>query len=82
MKPPSRDSDAWVRFARANDLDSWIGFLLDALEPLAILGAQAVYMIGPVVGLRESTTRSLGHVLEDRQEREALRRRLTADPHD
>jgi len=82
MEPPSKESDAWVRFARANDFDSWLGFLLDALEPLALLGAQAVYMIGPVLGLRASTTRSLGHVLEDRQERDALRRRLTAEHRD
>ena len=82
MKPPSRESDAWVRFAQANDLDSWVDFLFDALEPLAVLGAQVVYMIGPVLGLRGSTTRTLGHVLEDRQERDALRRRLTADRRD
>jgi hypothetical protein len=76
------DLDAWVVFARRYRLESWAAFALDALEPFAVLGAQALHIAGPVLGLGRSTTASLGHVLEDGRARRELRSRLAADPPD
>ncbi len=78
MRPPSTDLDAWITFARQRQLNSWLAFALEALEPLAPLAAQALYLIEPVVGSR-SATRSLAAALEDDEARQDLRRRLMAD---
>lgn len=79
MRPGSMNLDAWVLFARRYGLESWAALALDALEPLAPLGAQAVYTFGPLLGLRRATTLSLGQVLETETEWEALRERLLGD---
>lgn len=74
------DLDAWVVFARRYRLESWAAFALDALDPLAPLGAQVLHLVGPVLGIGRSTTASLGRVLEDSRARQDLRDRLAADP--
>lgn len=79
MRPGSMDLDAWVLFARRYGLESWAVFALDALEPLAPLGAQTIYALGPVLGLERTATHSLARMLDDDQERAALRRRLIGD---
>jgi hypothetical protein len=73
------DFDAWVLFARRYGLESWAVFALDAFEPLAPLGAQTIYALGPVMGLGRSATHSLARMLEDDQARDSLRRRLMSD---
>ncbi len=78
MRPPSKDLDAWIHFARQRQLNSWFAFALEALEPLAPLAAQALYLIEPVLG-PQSATRSLAAALEDDEARQDLRRRLMAD---
>ena len=78
MRPPSTDLDAWIIFARQRRLNAWLAFVLEALDPLAPLAAQALYLIEPVFGLR-SETRSLARALEDDESRQDLRRRLMAD---
>ncbi len=80
MRPPSTDLDAWIGFARQRRLDSWLAFALEALDPLAPLAAQMLYLIEPVLGARKAT-RSLAGALEDEAARQELRRRLTADRH-
>ena len=54
--------------------------MLESFEPLAPVGAQMLYLIEPVLGLRRSTTRRLARALEDDEARSALRHRLTEDP--
>jgi len=80
MRPPSIDLDAWITFARRQRLAGWAAFLLESFEPLSPLGAQMLYLIEPVLGLRRSTTRRLARALEDDETRTALRRQLTEDP--
>ena len=79
MRPPSIDLDAWITFARRQRLAGWAAFLLESFEPLASVGAQMLYLIEPVLGLRRSTTRRLARALEDEEARAALRRQLTED---
>ena len=80
MRPPSTDLDAWITFARRQRLAGWAAFLIESLEPLAVVGAQMLYLIEPVAGLSRSTTRGLAQALEDDEARAALRRHLTEDP--
>jgi hypothetical protein len=79
MRPPSIDLDAWITFARRQRLAGWAAFLIESLEPLAPVGAQMLYLIEPVLGLKRSTTRDWARALEDDEARTALRRRLTED---
>lgn len=79
MRPPSIDLDAWITFARRQRLAGWAAFLIESFEPLAPVGAQMLYLIEPVLGLRRSTTRRLARALEDDEARAALRRQLTED---
>ena len=80
MRPPSTDLDAWITFARRQRLAGWAAFLLESLEPLALVGAQLLYLVEPVLGLKRSTIHQLGHALEDDLAREELQRRLTGEP--
>jgi hypothetical protein len=78
MKPPSKEVDVWVDFARRYRLDSWTAFALETFDPLAPVAAQMLYLIEPVLGPR-SGARVLARVLEDGRAREDLRRRLEAE---
>jgi len=61
---------------REHDLHEWIGVLLSAARPLAVLGAQAAYILEPLVGGRNGWLRDFAILLEDPHELDALLDRL------
>jgi hypothetical protein len=69
--------DAWVLFARRHGLGAWAALWLEWLEPLSLLGAQASYLIEPLLG--RSTGRALRRLLEDDERRAQLQQRLRDD---
>jgi hypothetical protein len=81
MRPPSIELDAWISFARRHRLAGWAAFFVESLDPLASLGAQALYLIEPIAGGR-SRTRAAAEALEDDEARRALSRRLAEDERD
>jgi hypothetical protein len=80
MRPPSIDLDAWITLARRQRLAGWAAFLVESFEPLAPVGAQLLYVMEPVLGLKRATTRGWAKALEDDEVRAALRQGLTEDP--
>jgi len=82
MRPPSTDSDAWIGFARRQGLAHWAAFLLESLEPLSVVGAQALHLLQPILGLGRETSHALGVFLEDDRARRDVVHRLTVSASD
>ncbi len=68
----------WAEFLRRHGLEDATTWLLEAAGPLAVIGAQALYIGGPLFrpALTEPQCNALGHLLEDREESQAFIRYL------
>ncbi len=64
----------WAKFLHRWGLEEVVAALLEALGPLTLVGAQAVYFSQPFLGalLPDRQIAALAQVLEDRQETEAF----------
>ena len=77
---PRAETTASARVAarwRRLGLAPWAAAVLDALEPLALVGAQVGYMLEPVFG--GEAMRDMASVLEDPEQRADLSDRLHLD---
>jgi hypothetical protein len=61
---------AWAEFLRRRGLDGLAAFALEAAGPLTVLGAQALYLTGPLLrpAFSDNQRDALADLLEDRQE--------------
>ena len=63
----------WAESLRRFKLDGLVSWLLEAGAPLAILGAQAIYISQPFLsGKQASAWSSLAHMLEEDKETQAF----------
>lgn len=64
----------WARYLHRWGLRAFVASFLEALGPVTILGAQALYIGQPLLGSFFPTThlQALAHVLEDTDERRAF----------
>ncbi|HEX9012318.1 MAG TPA: hypothetical protein VF813_02335 [Anaerolineaceae bacterium] len=62
---------AWARFLQQHGLAGFTASLIESAGPLALIGAQALYLGQPLVGRpgQEDGIRDLAEMLEDRDER-------------
>lgn len=77
---PMQSQTAWSHWAeslRRLKLDGLVAWLLEAGAPLAMLGAQAVYMSQPFLGGKQLNT--LAHMLEEEEETRAFARYLRGE---
>ena len=61
---------AWAEFLHLHGLDSLVAFVLEAAGPLTVLGAQALYLGGPLLrpAITDVQRDALADLLEDRTE--------------
>ena len=61
---------AWAGFLRHHGLENLVAWALEAAGPLTLLGAQALYIGGPLLrpALTDSQRDALAGLLEDRDE--------------
>ncbi len=65
MKPEPETSREFLQRLRASGLDEPLAMLLEALGPLALVGAQAAYLLEPLIGGRDGVLGEIGRMLED-----------------
>jgi hypothetical protein len=60
----------WAEFLHRHGLENLVAWVLEAAGPLALLGAQALYMGGPLLrpALTDLQRDALADLLEDREE--------------
>ena len=69
--PESRSAwPGWAEFLRSHGLENLVAWALEAAGPLTVLGAQAVYLGGPLLrpALTDMQRDALVDLLEDRDE--------------
>ncbi len=71
-----KDWQAWVRTLRRYQLDSLVGWLIDAGRPFAFLSAQIMYMATPFVG---GAAARVGQLLESDEDSRDFARLLASD---
>lgn len=76
MQPRSEWSE-WAESLRRFKLDGFAAWLLEAGDPLTVLGAQAVYMSQPFIGGKKLD--SLAHMLEEKEESQGFARYLRGE---
>lgn len=67
---PRADWLAWAQTLRRFKVDGLALWLLEAGSPIAVLGAQLLYIAQPLLGGKN--LKSLAHMLEDEQETHAF----------
>ncbi len=72
MKPEPEKSWEFLQRLRALGLDEHLATVLEALGPVALLGAQAAYMLEPLIGGRGGVLGEIGRMLEDPEEQSRL----------
>jgi hypothetical protein len=62
--------NGWAEFLRRHGLENLVAWLLEAAGPLTILGAQVLYLGGPLLrpALSDGQRDALAGLLEDRDE--------------
>lgn len=70
MESPRAHWPEWVGFLRQRGLQGLAVWLLEASGPLALIGAQVLYMGQPFI--RNSHIDALAHLLEDHDEAQAF----------
>jgi hypothetical protein len=61
---------AWAGFLRRHRLESMVAWVLESASPLTVLGAQVLYLGGPLLGpvLPDGQINALARLLEDHDE--------------
>ncbi len=67
----------WAESLRRLKLDGFAAWFLEAGSPLAVFGAQAIYISQPFIG--GDKTNALAHMLEDENETQAFARFLRGE---
>ncbi|MFH1524464.1 MAG: hypothetical protein ABIF04_05830 [Chloroflexota bacterium] len=64
----------WAEFLRSHRLENLAAWVLEAAGPLTVLGAQALYIGGPLLrpAFSDNQRNALANLLEDRDEVQAL----------
>jgi len=64
----------WAEFLRSHRLENLAAWVLEAAGPLTVLGAQALYIGGPLLrpAFSDAQRNTLANLLEDRDEVQAL----------
>lgn len=72
----------WIERAKQNGWTGALRLTLDALAPLGVLGAQAMWVLQPTLGtfFGRDTLHDLASILEDPDELAQVRRQLDDDP--
>jgi hypothetical protein len=72
---------SWAEFLRGHGLENLAAWALEAAGPLTILGAQALYLGGPLLrpALSDGQITALASLLEDRSEASAFAAFLRED---
>ncbi len=76
MNTDGASSDEIFDWLVYRGLEEPAAILLDIARPLMPLGAQAVYLVEPLIGSRGGLMRELARLLEDEEEVQALAERL------
>lgn len=74
----NHNSEEWIMRARASGWGDFLSAALDVLEPFGVLGAQALWIAQPALGVfvQRETLAMLAQALEEPGGIDALRRRL------
>jgi len=64
----------WANFLQQWGVESWVASILEAFGPLAIMGAQAIYISQPLLShvLPEDHLEALARMFEDTQQAQAF----------
>jgi hypothetical protein len=68
--------DRLINWLHDKELNVEAALLLEAASPFAWLGAQAVYLVEPLLGAFGADPRALAELMEDPEQMEELSRRL------
>lgn len=74
---PRSEWPEWAESLRRLKLDGFVAWLLEAVSPLTILGAQALYLSQPFMGGKKLDP--LAHLLEEHEESQAFARYLRGE---
>ena len=69
MQTPKPQWTEWAHSLKRLKLDSFIAWILEAGAPVALLGAQALFVARPFLGAQSET---IAHMLEDEHEARAF----------
>jgi hypothetical protein len=71
----------WIKRAKAHGWDTILNAALDTLEPFGALGANAIWILQPALGLLvpKEALEAVAHALEEPGGIERLRERLTEE---
>lgn len=69
MQPPKPHWTEWANFLQRLKLDLFTAWLLEAGAPVALLGAQALFVAAPFLGPRSD---AIARLLEDEEETRAF----------
>ena len=74
---PRAEWSKWAETLHRFKLDGFAAWLLEAGDPLTLVGAQAVYLSQPFLGGRKLDP--LAHMLEEKEESQAFARYLRGE---
>ena len=78
MQTPKPQWTEWAHSLKRLKLDSFIAWILEAGAPVALLGAQALFVAAPFLGPRSD---ALARLLEDERETRAFIHLLREEAH-